>query len=87
MMPTNSNYYKVHRMNPNERKYYDEDKGCTLNSDCSICNKRIWCQEGIGTVYHGKQYIANKPPHRVMSVVTNDGLMCYECYRNKYGKD
>jgi len=38
-------------MKPNERKYYDESKVCTLNSKCTACDKDIWFQEGIGSSF------------------------------------
>jgi hypothetical protein len=70
-------------MNPNERKYYDKKKGCTLNARCKACLKKIWVQEGVQTMYEGKQYISNNAPYTVMSVAGMDGVYCPKCYENR----
>lgn len=72
-------------MNPNDRKYFDELKGCTLNMTCSMpeCTEKIWVQEGIGTSYNGKKYLHNRTD-KVMSVVTELGPVCNECWEDLF---
>lgn len=67
---------------PNDARYFDEDKGCTLNKKCSVCPTMVWVQSGVHTTYIGKKYTHNKPPYKVMSVMSEFGIVCQECFEN-----
>lgn len=72
-------------MTPNQRKYFDESKGCTLNAECKDCKAPIWAQEGIQTLYEGKMYLHNTQEKVIMSVNTLDGLVCLTCWESRNG--
>jgi hypothetical protein len=65
---------------PNDVAYFDEEKGCTYNLACPLCKKPIWARSGVHTVYIGKKYTHNRPPYKVVSVVTEFGCVCEECF-------
>lgn len=73
--------------NPNERKYFDETKGCTLNTNCGDCGKPQYQPEGVYTVYHGQCYVHNSRDE-IMGIATFEhnkiGLVCLGCWLKKY---
>lgn len=73
---------KYHPNPANSAKYFDEKKGCTLNSTCA-CGKRIYSPTGIHTIYHGKKNWHNREA-KVMGVHHKDkGLVCIECWEKE----
>ena len=83
LSPEESSASRGHNMVPNEMRYFDEDKGMTLNMTCSMpqCEERIWVREGVYTSYEGKKHLHNRT-ERVMSVETSLGPVCHECYQD-----
>lgn len=66
--------------NPNESRYFDETKGCTLNAKCQVCKKDIYVRQGVYTIYHGK-YNVHNTKKLIMSVHDMSlGIQCPECF-------
>ena len=72
-------------MNPNSRKYFDPNKGCTYNSKCNMCKCKIYVPEMIQTIYHGKHNYTNiphnDPQKNIVSVYhIHLGALCINCW-------
>jgi hypothetical protein len=72
---------------PNERKYFDETKGCTLNTKCADCGTPQYQPEGVYTVYHGQCYVHNSRDE-IMGIATLKGgaigVVCLACWLKEY---
>jgi len=70
-------------VNPNTAKYFDENKGCTLNEKCAECSRLIYVPERIETMYHGKFNMHNRH-NKVMSVCHKEkGNICHDCWKKE----
>jgi len=66
--------------NPNEAKFFDEKRGCTLNVKCPDCGCKIYVPEGRYTMYNGKKNYHNRHD-KVMSVHHfKKGAVCEGCW-------
>jgi len=76
--------------NPNRFKFFDEELGMTMNGKCDDCEKPIWHQESVHTIYHGKHYLKNLIAETddvvgVATLVEKDGKLetggvCKKCW-------
>lgn len=75
------------KKDPNCFKIFNPSRGMFLNNNCKHCGERIWASTEIDTQYHGRKHYSTGSHDDgsaiVMSVVTEDGLICWECYKSQ----